>query len=205
MAPCLHFESLVSRLSPCARLVTRLAGAWLLLSLLAGCTWHGAQTDYVFGPALVRYQPASDTTRSAFLETRQFPLAFEGGSQWGITVGWFDRFTVAAREQKPGTPLRLPTQSEHRAMERMPWEWTFVYFPARFERPREFSSRGRIGVTAGAGAEYFGLSAGYGRTTRLVPKGDGVYRLDFQEDNSPATIFEVWPAASLSQTNTNTN
>lgn len=195
--PCAVF---ISRcFAPAARL---LAVGWIG-ALLAGCTWHGTRADYVFGPALVRYQPPHGATRAAFLETRQFPLALEAGSQWGITVGGLERFTVAAREQKTGDSFHVSVPNESRRPARVPWAWSFFYFPARFDRAREFTSRGRIGITAGAGAESLGLALGYGRTTRLAPIGDGVYRLDYHAAHAPETVFVVWPLASLSPTNNN--
>lgn len=119
----------------------------------------------------------SDGRRS---QTAHFPLLFEGGRQWGLSMGYVNRLVVA--------PV-----SGDMAEVSVP-RWSFVFFHKRAPRDpegAEFRQRCTAGLYAHAGNELRALGLGFSARNDTLPGTDGLYELTFDSRNPFGTHFTL--------------
>ena len=164
-----------------------------------GCAWRIADSEYLIGPALFRYN-APPEGEAYVIETWHFPFALEGGSQWGVSAGFKRR--VAAwpvdvsgasspgngqpelRFRKPLSPFGPPEPGK--------WNLNLLLLSGKGVKRPEFLAHRRIGVSISAGAEATAISAGFSRVTRVRPLKERLYVLSYRSDKPSETIYRTW-------------
>lgn len=174
--------------------------AWIVLLVVQmGCVWHGESVDHLWGPTLFRVAAPPDS--EAFLaEQVWLPLLIEGGSRWGITIGYFSKLL--------GIPLTIQ-QTHTKALQNpaLSWQslttipvgsWRISPFHVSITRDgdTEFVAKRVVGVQFSAGFDRGGsnLSFGLSRTTGFWPRPDALYLLEFSDNTPFATRFWVCDA-----------
>ena len=97
---------------------------------LSGCIWRTASEDHYFGPVLVRETNA--TQEKAFVSQQvHFPFVLEGGTQWGVSLGYQKRIVAVPQEltgksqkqiAEPGSNVTDPSTDTEE------WEWKLHYY-----------------------------------------------------------------------------
>lgn len=156
-------------------------GLCILPVLLSGCAWHTGQAEHLFGPTRFRFTESPAGEVLAF-QSWHAPFLFEGGNQWGLSLGFAQRLSLAPEQQleapgkepampQPGRPLPKPRTDR--------WRWSWLYRRVPLARQPEFVWRSSLGLHARAGVEENALSLGYTSMTLMSPLHDGLYELDF--------------------------
>jgi len=170
-----------------------------LTAALTGCLWHGKSVDHVWGPTLFRVTTPPDS--QAFLaEQAWMPLVVEGGTRWGLTIGYFSKFLsipVALRRAE-GTVDESHLLSWN-ALTSMPiGSWRISPFHVSFKREREteFMQKRVVGIQLSSGFDKEGsnMTLGVSRTSLFWPRPDALTLLEFSDHYPLRTRFLVCDA-----------
>jgi hypothetical protein len=159
-----------------------------------GCVWHAESMDHFLGPALFRVATPPDS--KAFLAQQAwFPLLIEGGSRWGITLGYFNKLL--------GIPMsNIRKESEESNTSDFFWRsfvsiaigsWRMSLFYTSIEQHEKarFLASYVIGFQLSAGFDDQGsnLTIGTAHRTTFLPKVGSLYLLEFSRSNPLETRF----------------
>ncbi len=148
------------------------------MTVLTGCAWRTQRAEHVFGPTLYRFHQNA-TNLSVVSQTAHFPVLMEGGTQWGLSLGYSRRLSLTPRPAPASlTNSGLPSAWGGQAKPGR-WQWSWLYLRAPLQAPPFFIARGLVGLQAGAGTEESALSLGYSSMTSTRPEPDSLYSLDY--------------------------
>ena len=171
---------------------------WMLIAP-TGCVWHSESVDHLWGPTLFRVAAPPDS--EAFLaEQVWLPLMIEGGSRWGITIGYFSKLLSAPLAiQQTYTKARQSPPLSWKSLTTIPiGPWRMSPFHVSIERMHEaeFVAKRVVGIQLSTGFDREGSSLLFGiaRTTGFWPRPDALYLLEFSGSNLFTTRFWVCDA-----------
>ncbi len=165
-------------------------------TIVTGCLWHGESTDHVWGPMLFRVTTPPDT--QAYLsEQTWMPLLVEGGTRWGLTIGYLNKFL--------SIPMAItPTDETVDEDQPLVWNalatvpigsWNVSPFHVSFKRLQEteFMQKRLIGIQLSSGFDKEGsnMTLGASRTSLFWPRPDAIYLLQFSSRYPLKTRFLV--------------
>ncbi len=162
---------------------------WPLMVVLAGCAWRSQGVEHYFGPMLLRQQVGQERTR--VLESAGGPWFFEGGTQWGLSLGLHRRLLALPPSKSAGSPRRtvyLPLGDG----------WYFSPFhtavPTAQSGPR-FVDRRLFGLQLGLGGEGNSLSLGFTsiQTLTAAPKGSHCFWYLDRHPGQTRFLYRVMP------------
>lgn len=171
----------------------------VLLASLTGCLWHGESVDHVYGPTFFRVTVPPDS-QAYLAEQTWMPLLVEGGTRWGLTIGYFNKFLsipVAIRRTDATVDEGQPFSGN--ALTPIPiGSWKISPFHVSFKRAREteFIQKRLIGIQLSTGLDKEGsnITFGVSRTSLFWPHPDALYLLEFSGDYPLRTRFLVCAA-----------
>lgn len=171
----------------------------LLVTALTGCLWHGKSVDHVWGPTLFRVTTPPDS--QAFLaEQIWMPLLVEGGTRWGLTIGYFSKFlSIPVALQQADETVDEGHLLSWNALAPLPiGSWRISPFHVSFkqERETEFIQKRIIGMqlSIGLNKEGSNITLGISRTSLFWPHPDALYLLEFSGRYPLRTRFLVCDA-----------
>lgn len=171
----------------------------VLLASLAGCLWHGESVDHVWGPTLFRVTGPPDS-QAYLAEQTWLPLLVEGGTRWGLTVGYFSKLlsVPVALQGRDGTvDQSQPLSCQTFALIPI-GSWKISPFHVSFKRAREteFMQKRLIGIQLSTGLDKEGSNVTFGasRTSLFWPRPDALYLLEFSDRYPLRTRFLVCDA-----------
>lgn len=167
--------------------------SFLLLS--TGCIWRTADTDYLWGPALVRMNQPPQGKAYLWEERSAVPLLLEGGEHIGLTIGFLKRLAASPIERNKQVSLQwcnglfnascsTPTASDG-------WHWNFLHGRIVHAVSPEFYDRSVLGASAGAGSDGYHLTLGYSADTRHRPQDNAYYIFCYGRNTALHTRFEL--------------
>lgn len=171
----------------------------VLLASLGGCLWHGESVDHVWGPTLFRITAPPDS-QAYLAEQTSLPLLVEGGTRWGITIGYFSKILSFPLPIRPTTePTDLIQPCSWHSITPIPiGSWKISPFHVSFKRAREseFMQKRLIGIQLSTGLDKEGSNVTFGasRTSLFWPRPDAVYLLEFSGRYPLKTRFLVCDA-----------
>jgi hypothetical protein len=168
-----------------------------ILPTFAGCAWRTSRSEYVIGPTLYRFA-ASANQRPIAIETLTVPVLFEGGRQWGFSIGGVQRLAMTPRnseqphdDYKPRGVLLRPEPGR--------WNFSWFYLQAPLRQPPIFIRRSVVGAQAGLGVEQRTFSLGYSTVTATTPREEAIYQLEFDSRRPLDATFVTIPVNDFSQ------
>ena len=171
----------------------------LLITALSGCLWHGESIDHVWGPTIFRVTTPPDS--QAFLtEQRWMPLLAEGGTRWGLTIGYLSKFLSipVALQRADGSADESHHLSWHAITSIPIGSWRISPFHVSFKREREteFMQKRVVGIQFSSGLDKEGsnMTLGVSRTSLFWPRPDALYLLEFSDRYPLRTRFLVCDA-----------
>jgi hypothetical protein len=171
-------------------------GLLAILPLLTGCAWRTNHADHVFGPSLFRH---SGPANANVVQTFHLPFLFEGGRQWGLSLGGIRREAVVprrlSRPDVPGTENRSDGFLDR--WEADQWHVSWIYFRAPLKETPLLIRRSIVGLHAGSGMEERAFSVGYSSTTLTTATEDALYELDFHSRQPLKATASLTPASAL--------
>jgi hypothetical protein len=167
--------------------------SFLLLS--TGCIWRSADTDYLWGPALVHMNQPPQGNAYLWEERSVVPLVLEGGEHMGLTIGFLKRVAANPVEHDKqaslqwckgllGTSCSTPTASDG-------WQWNFLYGRIVHIVSPEFYDRSVLGASVGGGSDDGYVTIGYSADSRHRPQDNAYYILCYGRANPLQTRFEL--------------
>jgi hypothetical protein len=158
----------------------------------AGCVWHGARADIIYGPAFVK----NGGLNGNLVQAIQFPVVLEGGGQWGITAGVLQRQTMSAAYE-----INQPASGSGQDR----WCFRWFYRVPQGHRP-EFVRRVFDGAQLQIGGEATAFSVGAGDKTTLHYSDNHLYQLKFDSARPSQASLLLDPSVESILTNVpNTN
>ncbi|WHZ22374.1 MAG: hypothetical protein OJF47_001486 [Nitrospira sp.] len=171
----------------------------MLLGAHSGCVWHGESADHLWGPTLFRIATPPDS--QAFLaEQAWLPLLVEGGTRWGITIGYFSKLLsvpLAFRQTaEPASQNRPLAWSSLAAIPIGSWRISPFHTSIQRAHEAEFVVKRIVGLQLSTALDREGSNMTFGtsRTSRFWPHPDALYLLEFSSDRPLATRFLVCDA-----------
>lgn len=171
----------------------------ILLGAHSGCVWHGKSADYLWGPTLFRIATPPD--RQAFLaEQTWLPLLVEGGTRWGITIGYFNKvLSVPLAFRQTDGPASQHHPLAWSSLGAIPiGTWRISPFHASIQRTHEaeFVAKRVVGLQLSIAFDREGSNITFGtsRTSRFWPHPDALYLLEFSSNRPLTTRFLVCDA-----------
>lgn len=158
---------LIDAASGCRRVLETVT----VVCLIQGCVWHGRSSDIIYGPAFIRSDSAENHAR---VQQIQLPVLFEGGRQWGMTLGFASRTAMASVQESNSVPAVEETLQNG-------FHWLFTRI--QYHHPPELIRRAFAGIQFQIGREATALSAGYGSKISFSPRTDGVFLVRFNSAN----------------------
>ena len=156
------------------------------LYFLSGCVWRTEKEELYFGPVWLRnIKPPQGEAHVS--QQMHFPFVFEGGKQWGFSIGYQNRVIAAPTEAHESS---VCTTSHSMGTNKQDWnfEWYWSTQEISFPEPG-FFARTNVGLTIGLGDEANGFSLGGTRTTQLRPQKDSFHRFQYSSGNPLNTIY----------------
>lgn len=121
-------------------------------------------------------------------ETMHLPVLFEGGGQWGLSLGAMQRFTLSPVPTN-GAPSALFVFSKNGS-----WQFSPLYLRAPVVSRAVFLRRTAIGLHGGAGFEERAITFGYSSITATVAEEDATYELEFSSRSPLDSKLLITPA-----------
>lgn len=170
------------------------------LLLLPGCVWRTKHADYVLGPSFFRSSPTAPGMPDV-IQTLHGPVLWEGGQQWGMTIGAVQRVavvparagaTAAPTNNQAGQPRGVWVSSEPGR-----WHFSLIYLRAPLRETPLLIQRSAVGVQLGGGTEQPAFSAGYSTTTATLPREHALHELDYDSRHPLEAKATVTPATTI--------
>jgi len=165
---------------------------------VGGCAWRSGNTEHYWGPVLFRYI-APPTGKAYVSEQAHFLLSFEGGRQWGISLGWKTRVAVAAKRTggKPADGQSSPNWEWSKPLSLFGgvreggWNLSLLYLRGEHIPSPELVSRSVLGSELGIGAEANTFSVGLSNTTEVHPTDNAFHVLRYDGHRPMETLFQI--------------
>jgi hypothetical protein len=174
-----------------------LLALYCIVNSLIGCVWRTSESERYFGPVLVRYDKSGSRAELVF-EQIHLPFVFEGGAQWGLSLGLRDRIAAVAKEPGNINPLRHGEAPPRWASplsvscgRERGWILSLLFMKVENVARPEFLAHSVLGFQMQAGAEMSTVTAGYSSTTRFQPQDDASYVLDYRNRHPMDLVFIV--------------
>lgn len=166
----------------------------ILTATLTGCLWHGESVDHVWGPTLFRNTAPPDG-QAYLAEQTWLPLLVEGGTRWGITIGYFSKLLSVplSIRRSDGTVELSPPFSWHSTIPITFGSWKISLFHTSLKQTRkvEFIGKRLVGIQLSTGFDKEGsnMTLGTSHITRFWPRPDALYLLEFSSRYPLTTRF----------------
>lgn len=165
--------------------------------LLAGCAMRLHGVEHYVGPVVFRYSDP-DAGSSYVSQVARIGVFIEGGTQWGVALGYAERVAVAPRRvegtgtEEQAVPRWVRPFSLVRPPEPGRWNLSLLYLRVAPAATPLFVRREAFGLEATAGPEAVALSIGVAiRTWSEVPD-NAMVRLHFDASRPLQTRLRVW-------------
>lgn len=188
--------------SKCREVAASVYVALLVALVVDGCAWRTAHTEHYFGPVLFRYTRPREGN-AYVTQVKNFLFSFEGGNQWGLSVGPSGRTAIAPRRldadnsessissmvwTRPLSPSASPDPGE--------WNWSLLYLRGDEVPKPTFVERWRYGINILIGRETCSLGVGISSTTRAILPENAVAVLSFDDGSPVDARYTIWAVGS---------